>query len=78
MTVHFVDIGGIVDHYCLEVTVHFVDIGGIVDHYCFYFLLMSYKYAEKLNAYDASSIYTRSNFICILVKCLAIDLLTET
>jgi hypothetical protein len=54
------------------VTVHFVDIGGIVDHYCFNFLLMSYKYAEKLNAYDAS------NFICILVKCLAIDLLTET
>jgi hypothetical protein len=24
--VHFVDIGGIVDHHCLEVIVHFVDI----------------------------------------------------
>jgi hypothetical protein len=32
--VHFVDIGGIVDHHCLEVIVHFVDIGGIVDHHC--------------------------------------------
>jgi hypothetical protein len=32
--VHFVDIGGIVDHPCLEVIVHFVDIGGIVDHHC--------------------------------------------
>jgi hypothetical protein len=26
----FVDIGGIVDHHCLEVIVCFVDIGGIV------------------------------------------------
>jgi hypothetical protein len=33
----FVDIGGIVDHHCLEVIVCFVDIGefgGIVDHHC--------------------------------------------
>jgi hypothetical protein len=30
--IHFVDIGVIVDHHCLEVIVHFVDIGGIVDH----------------------------------------------
>jgi hypothetical protein len=29
-----VDIGGIVDHHCLEVIVCFVDIGGIVDHHC--------------------------------------------
>jgi hypothetical protein len=31
--IHFVvDIGGIVDHHCLEVIIHFVvDIGGIVD-----------------------------------------------
>jgi hypothetical protein len=29
-----VDIGGIVDHHCLEAIVHFVDIGGIVDHHC--------------------------------------------
>jgi hypothetical protein len=28
--VRFVDIGGIVDHHCLEVIVRFVDIGGIV------------------------------------------------
>ena len=34
MIVCFVDIGGIVDHHCLEVTVCFVDIGGIVDHHC--------------------------------------------
>ena len=34
MIVSFIDIGGIVDHRCLEVTVHFVDIGGIVDHHC--------------------------------------------
>jgi hypothetical protein len=27
--VRIVDIGGIVDHHCLEVFVHFVDIGGI-------------------------------------------------
>jgi hypothetical protein len=30
--VHFVDIGGIIDHHCLEAIVHFVDTGGIVDH----------------------------------------------
>jgi hypothetical protein len=30
----FVDIGGIYDHHCLEVTVCFVDIGRIVDHHC--------------------------------------------
>ena len=34
MIVRFVDIGGIVDHHCLEVIVRFVDIGGIVDHHC--------------------------------------------
>jgi hypothetical protein len=32
--VRFVDIGGIVDHHCLEVIVHFVDICGIIDHHC--------------------------------------------
>jgi hypothetical protein len=32
--VHFVDIGGIVDHHRLEVNVHFVDIDRIVDHHC--------------------------------------------
>jgi hypothetical protein len=30
-----VDIGGIVDHLCLEVIACFVDIGGIVDHHLF-------------------------------------------
>jgi hypothetical protein len=35
----FVDIGGIDDHHCLEVTVCFVDIGGIDDHHCLNFLL---------------------------------------
>jgi hypothetical protein len=34
LVVCFVDIGGIVDHSCLEVVVCFVDIGGIVDHHC--------------------------------------------
>jgi hypothetical protein len=34
MIVRFVDIGGIVDHHCLEVIVGFVDIGGFVDHHC--------------------------------------------
>jgi inorganic pyrophosphatase/exopolyphosphatase len=32
--VSFVNIGGIVDHHCLEVIVSFVNIGGIVDHHC--------------------------------------------
>jgi hypothetical protein len=35
VVIRFVDIGGIVDHHCLEVVViHFVVIGGIVDHHC--------------------------------------------
>ena len=34
MVVRFVDIGGLVDHYSLEVVVCFVDIGGHVDHHC--------------------------------------------
>jgi hypothetical protein len=34
VVVCFVDIGGIVDHHCLEVDVSFVDIGSIVDHHC--------------------------------------------
>ena len=33
MIVCFVDIGGIVDHHCLQVIVCFVDIGGVVDHH---------------------------------------------
>ena len=33
MIVRCVDIGGIVDHHCLEVIVRFSDIGGIVDHH---------------------------------------------
>jgi hypothetical protein len=32
VVVCFVDIGGVVDHHCLEVVVCFVDIGGVVDH----------------------------------------------
>ena len=35
MVVSFVDIGGIVDHHCLEVVVCFVDIGRIAYHHCF-------------------------------------------
>jgi hypothetical protein len=31
MVVSFVDIGGIVDHHCIEMVVSFVDIGGNVD-----------------------------------------------
>ena len=38
MIVSFVDIGRIVDHYCLEVIARFVDIGRIVDHHCLNFL----------------------------------------
>jgi hypothetical protein len=34
VNVHVVDIGGIVDHRCLEGILRFVDIGGIVDHHC--------------------------------------------
>jgi hypothetical protein len=30
----FFDIGGIVEHHCLEDIVSFVDIGVIVDHHC--------------------------------------------
>jgi hypothetical protein len=30
----FVDVGGLVDHHCLEVIVRFVDFGEIVDHHC--------------------------------------------
>jgi hypothetical protein len=34
VVIRFVDIGGIVDHHCLEVVViRFVDIDGIVDHH---------------------------------------------
>ena len=42
MIVRFVDIGGIVDHHCLnlllDVIVRFADTGGIVDRYCLNFL----------------------------------------
>ena len=34
MIVLFVEIGGIIDHHCLETIVRFVDIGGIIDHHC--------------------------------------------
>jgi hypothetical protein len=34
LTVCFVDIGGIIDHHCLEVVVCFGDIGGIIYHHC--------------------------------------------
>jgi hypothetical protein len=34
----FIDIGGTVDHHCLEVIVCFMDIGGTVDHHCLNFL----------------------------------------
>ena len=42
MIVHVVDIGGIVDHHCLEVIFRFVAIGGIVDHHCLNFLFVTY------------------------------------
>jgi hypothetical protein len=34
-----VDVGGLVDHHCLEVIVRFVDIGGLVDHHCLHLFL---------------------------------------
>jgi len=34
VVIRFVDIGGIVDHHCLEVAIRFLDIGGIVNHHC--------------------------------------------
>jgi hypothetical protein len=37
---HFVDIGGIDDHHCLEVIAHFLDIGGIDDNHCLSFLFI--------------------------------------
>jgi hypothetical protein len=39
VVVCFVDIGGIIDHHCLEVVVSFVDLGGIVDNQYIHFLL---------------------------------------
>jgi hypothetical protein len=33
VVVCFADIGGTVDHHCLEVIVCFADIGGTVDHH---------------------------------------------
>jgi hypothetical protein len=43
----FVDIGGIVDHHCLEVIVCFVYIGGIVDHHCLE-MLVCFVYLVEL------------------------------
>ena len=40
MIVHFANIGGIVDHHCLEVIVCFVDIGEIVDNHCLNFIFI--------------------------------------
>ena len=34
VVVYFANIGGIVDHHCLEMVVYFANIGGIVDHHC--------------------------------------------
>jgi hypothetical protein len=31
--VGLVDVGGLVDHHCLEVIVGLVDVGGLVDHH---------------------------------------------
>jgi hypothetical protein len=50
--VGFVDIGGIVDHHCLEVFVGFVDIGGFVDHHCLeVFLGFKSNNINKTNKY---------------------------
>jgi hypothetical protein len=38
---YFVNIGGVVDHHCLEVIVCFVDIGGIDDYHCLNFLFIT-------------------------------------
>jgi hypothetical protein len=37
--VRSVDIGGLLDHHCLEVIVRSVNIGGLVDHHCLYLFL---------------------------------------
>jgi hypothetical protein len=47
--VHFVDIGGIVDHRCLEVIVRFVDIGGIVDHHCLEVIVNNHLQTAMVN-----------------------------
>ena len=48
MIVFFVDIGGIVDHHCLEVIVCFVDIGGITDHHCLEVIVCFFILVELL------------------------------
>ena len=43
VVVCFVDIGGIVDHHCIEVVVCFVDIGGEIDfHHCLNFIFIKF------------------------------------
>jgi hypothetical protein len=48
VVVCFVDIGGIIDHHCLEVVFCFGDIGGIVDHHCLEVIVGSLTLEELL------------------------------
>jgi hypothetical protein len=50
MVVSFVDIGGIVDHHCLEMVVSFVDIGGIVENHCLEMAVSFATISTKLTA----------------------------
>jgi hypothetical protein len=49
MVVSFVDIGGIVDHHCIEMVVSFVDIGGIVENHC---IEMVVSFVDKFHQYQ--------------------------
>jgi hypothetical protein len=48
MIVCFVDIGGVLDHHCLDMIVCFVDIGGIDDHHCLKVIVCSFDLVELL------------------------------
>jgi uncharacterized protein YrrD len=60
MIVRFVDIGGIIDHHCLEVIVCFVDIGGLVDHHCLKVIVRFVAVGEKTVMVNNSHQYHQS------------------
>ena len=55
----FVDIGGIVDHHCLEVIIRFVDIGGIVEHHCLEVIVRCFVDIGRIVCFTQFLCYTR-------------------
>jgi hypothetical protein len=67
--VRFVDVGGFVDHHCLEVIVHFVDdVGGLVVHNCLELIVRSVDVGGLVDHHCLEVIVGNNHILTVMIN----------